>query len=64
MITQRKYFQNLRTDTNFIYSYDTKVAQIDHANRLVIVSNWYSITTSKHVNYIAGLLNYDIKKNY
>ena len=64
MITQRKYFQNLRTDTNFIYSYNTKVAQIDHSNRLVIVSNWYGITTSKHVNYIAGLLNYDIKKNY
>lgn len=64
MIRQTKYFENLRTDSDFIYSYNTKVAKIDNINQLVIVYDWYSVTTTKHINYIARLLNYDTKKNY
>ena len=64
MIKLKKYFQNLRTDNKFIYSYDTNVATIDHINKLVIIKDWYSVTTTKHINYVARLLNYDTKKNY
>ena len=64
MIRQTKYFENLRTDNKYIYSYNTKVAKIDNINQLVIVYDWYSVTTTKHINYIARLLNYDTKKNY
>ena len=62
MIQQKKYFQNLHTDNKNIYSYNTNVATIDHVNELVIVKNWYSVT--KHINYIASLLNYRTIKNY
>jgi hypothetical protein len=55
---------NVRTDNKFIYSYDTNVATIDHDQKQVIVKNWYSVTTSKHINYIANLLNYNTKKLY
>ena len=64
MIQQKKYFQNLHTDNKNIYSYNTNVATIDHVNELVIVKNWYSVTTTKHINYIAILLNYRTIKNY
>ena len=64
MIQQKRYFQNLRTDNKFIYSYETNVATIDHVNKLVIVKDWYSVTTTKHINYIANLLNYNTKKQY
>lgn len=64
MIQQKKYFQNLRTDNNNIYSYNTNVATIDHDKRQVIINHWYSVTTSKHINYIANLLNYQTIKLY
>ena len=64
MIKQTKYFKNLEVLSNKIYSYNTEVATIDHLNELVIVKNWYSVTTTKHINYIAGLLNYNTKKQY
>ena len=64
MIQQKKYFQNLFTDDKNIYSYRTNVAKIDHLKRQVIVKNWYSVTTSKHINYIANLLNYKTIKLY
>ena len=64
MIQQKKYFQNLRTDNKFIYSYNTNVATIDHKKKEVRISSWYSVTTSKHINYIANLLNYKTIKLY
>ena len=64
MIQQKRYFQNLRTDNNNIFSYNTNVATIDHDKRHVIIKNWYSVTTSKHINYIANLLNYQTIKLY
>ena len=64
MIQQKRYFQNLRTDNKYIYSYDTNVATIDHNKGQVIIENWYSVTTSKHINYIANLLNYQTIKLY
>ena len=64
MIQQKKYFQNLRTDSKNIYSYETNVATIDHNKKEVIIKHWYSVTTSKHINYIANLLNYKTIKLY
>ena len=64
MIQQKKYFQNLHTDNKNIYSYNTNVATIDHEKNEVIVLNWWSVTTSKHINYIASLLGYEVIKNY
>ena len=64
MIHQKKYLVNLFTDNKNIYSYRTKVATIDHLKKQVIIKNWYSKTTSKHINYIANLLNYQKIKLY
>ena len=63
-IQQKKYFQNLYTDNKNIYSYETNVATIDHEKNKVIVSDWWSVTTLKHINYIANLLGYEVIKNY
>ena len=60
---QRKYFTNLRVEGNNVYSYDTKVAIIDHKKRQVRALGWWSVTTQKHINYVASECNYQsIKK--
>ena len=61
---QTKYKKNLSFNMNHIFSYGTKVATIDHVQKHVIIKNWYSVTTSKHINYIANLLNYQTIKLY
>jgi hypothetical protein len=58
-----KYTQNLRRDENFIYSYCTKVAEIDHINREIIPLGWWSMTTSKHINYAAKEIGMKVAKN-
>ena len=63
-IKQTKYKKNLYFNMNYIFSYDTNVATIDHDQKQVIIKSWYSVTTSKHINYIANLLNYQTKKLY
>jgi len=60
-----KYKQNLRVDGSRVYSYDTHVATIDYATRELLVHGYWSVTTSKHVNYVAdtyGLRKVDAKK--
>jgi len=64
MIQQKKYFKNLEFNDRFIFSYNTNVATIDHNKKEVIIKHWYSVTTSKHINYIASLLNYKTIKLY
>ena len=64
MIQQKKYFQNLYTDNKNIFSYRTNVATIDHSKGKIFVPRWWSVTTSKHINYIASLLNYEVIKEY
>ena len=61
---QTKYKKNLSFNMNYIFSYETNVAAIDHDQKQVIIKNWYSVTTSKHINYIANLLNYKTIKLY
>lgn len=57
-----RYKQNLMYDNKFIYSYRTKVATIEKGN--LIVNKWYSVTTSKHINYAANQLNLKVVKLY
>ena len=55
-----KYKQNLRVDEYNIYSYDTRVAKIDHNDKMVYCLGYWSRTTSKHINYVAREYNYTI----
>lgn len=53
-----RYTKNLSCDNEFIYSYNTKVAEIDHVNGLIKTLGYWSQTTSKHINYVANIFNY------
>lgn len=50
-----RYKQNLAIvkdgDQDYIYSYTTKVAKIDYAKGTAEILGWWSVTTSKHINY-------------
>ena len=71
-INQKKYKKNLIVSNNYIYSYNTKVAYISSKLKKVIKIDYKfkfnnkiitnSKTTSKHINYIANLYNYEINK--
>jgi len=56
-----KYRQNLSYDDFFVYSYGTKVAEIDIKNRTLWRLGYWSQTTSKHINYAAKELNLMVK---
>jgi len=62
LITFDKYKKNLKADYHNIYSYNTKVAEIDHIKREITPFQWYSVTTSKHINYIGKEYNYKVNK--
>ena len=55
MMKFKRYAQNLcivsGADSDYIMSYDTKVAKIDYAKREALVLGYWSQTTSKHINY-------------
>tara|TARA_R100000458_G_C8164437_1_gene167266 strand:- start:323 stop:538 length:216 start_codon:yes stop_codon:yes gene_type:complete len=55
-----KYKENLLVNDDYIFSYLTKVAVIDHERREILVDTWYSSTTSKHINYVAKEYNYKV----
>ena len=56
-----KYIENLLVSDDFVFSYLTKVAEIDHINRIVKPLGWWSATTSKHINYVARSYNYKVE---
>ena len=58
MIHLDRYKQNLHIKDNNVYSYNTNVATI--VNDKLIVLGWWSVTTSKHINYVAEELDLDI----
>jgi len=62
MRTFEKYKQNLRATDNYVYSYNTKVAEIDHARRTITPLDWWSVTTSKHINYVGSEYGYQVQK--
>ena len=67
-----RYKQNLRVTGSSVYSFDTKVAEIDHKNKEVVPLEWSvyfkgsrrttSPTTTKHINHVAYELGYTIKE--
>ena len=66
MKTFDKYKVNLRQIGNDIYSYDTHVATIhydsDYKKNSLIQHGWWSVTTQKHINYVANEYNLPIIK--
>ena len=62
MITLDRYKQNLRIIGNDVYSYCTHVATIEHPN--LIQHGWWSVTTQKHINYVAKEYDLVIEKSY
>lgn len=57
----KRYKQNLRIEGNKVWSYTTHVATID-GNKL-IEHGWWSMTTQKHINYVAKELNLELIKS-
>jgi hypothetical protein len=57
-----RYNQNLRIDGNKVISYTTHVATID-GDKLIQLG-WWSMTTQKHINYVAKEYGLTIIKNY
>ena len=55
-----KYKTNLTKVNNDIYSYTTKVATIDKDNLMQL--GYWSVTTQKHINYVAKELNLTLIK--
>jgi hypothetical protein len=55
-----RYKQNLTQQGNKIWSYSTHVATIkgDELHQL----GWWSVTTQKHINYVANELNLKLIK--
>jgi hypothetical protein len=60
METFNKYKQNLRKDGERIISYTTHVATIDGDNLKQL--GYWSVTTQKHINYVANQLNLTLIK--
>ena len=61
MITKfNKYKQNLTRVNNDIYSYSTKVAEVNYPNLNQL--GYWSVTTQKHINYVANELNLTLIK--
>jgi hypothetical protein len=58
----KKYQQNLSVEGNKVISYTTHVATIDGQN--LIQLGWWSVTTQKHINYVAAEYGLTIIKNY
>ena len=62
MRTFDKYKTNLRMHNNEVWSYSTKVAQRDGDS--LIQLGWWSVTTQRHINYVAKELGLNlVKKN-
>ena len=55
-----RYKQNLRIEGNRVISYTTHVATID-GNKLHELG-WWSVTTQKHINYVAKELDLTLIK--
>ena len=55
-----KYKQNLKLEGNKVFSYNTHVATIK-GNQLIQLG-WWSVTTQKHINYVANDLSLTLIK--
>ena len=62
-----RYKENLTQVGNKILSYETHVATIDVVDDFkweIIQHGWWSVTTQKHINYVANHYGYPIVKDY
>ena len=57
-----KYKMNLRVIGNNVYSYDTHVATIK--DNVLYQHDWWSVTTQKHINYVANEYSLKLIKEY
>tara|TARA_R100001463_G_scaffold40498_1_gene85872 strand:+ start:330 stop:548 length:219 start_codon:yes stop_codon:yes gene_type:complete len=57
-----KYKENLLLVGDEVYSYHTNVASIE-GNKLK-QHGWWSVTTQKHINYVARELGLTVEKDY
>jgi len=57
-----RYKQNLKATKKHIYSYNTRVAEINHVKREIRPLGWWSVTTSKHINYVGSEYGYEVQK--
>jgi hypothetical protein len=55
-----RYKENLLVSDDYIFSYLTKVAKIHHESKEIEPLGWWSVTTSKHINYVAREYNYKV----
>tara|TARA_R110000796_G_scaffold48672_2_gene116697 strand:- start:6283 stop:6465 length:183 start_codon:yes stop_codon:yes gene_type:complete len=55
-----KYKQNLTIHGTQVWSYNTHVATIADAKLFQL--GWWSVTTQKHINYVARELDLDLIK--
>ena len=62
MIKFPRYKENLRISGNEVWSYATHVATIDTINEELHQLGWWSVTTRKHINYVADFLNLKLIK--
>lgn len=58
-----KYKDNLLVSDQSIFSYHTRVANIDHKNKTIKPLGHWSRTTSKHINYVAKEYGYKVEGN-
>lgn len=58
-----KHVQNLREVDDKIYSYNTHVANLNHKEKIVHQLGWWSVTTQRHINYVAEEYNYKVIDN-
>ena len=61
MRTLPKYKQNLRIQGNDVWSYSTIVAKINGCDLNQL--GYWSMTTQKHINYVANYMNLNLIKN-
>lgn len=62
MITLNRYKQNLKIHNNEVWSYSTHVATIVDAT--LVQHGYWSVTTQKHINYVADQYDLDLVKDY
>jgi len=56
-----RYKQNLNVIDGKVFSYNTHVATINGTQ--LIQLGWWSVTTQKHINYVAKEMNLTLIKN-
>jgi len=55
-----RHKENLLVSEDNVFSYLTKVATINHKERTIKPLGWWSVTTSRHINYVGREYNYKV----